>query len=80
LIIGAAHPYLDHSWEVFEGVDGSNPEAFITALETAVNERLSDEVRASVLTNDLWALSAAAKIKRPALDHILPTIEVPCLL
>jgi pimeloyl-ACP methyl ester carboxylesterase len=80
LIIGAAHPYLDHGWEVFAGVDGSNPDAFIAALESAVCERLSDEVRTSVLSNDLWALSAAAKRKRPAMDHILPAIEVPCLL
>jgi pimeloyl-ACP methyl ester carboxylesterase len=80
LIIGSAHPYEDHSWDVFANVDGSNPAAFIAALETALNEHLSDEVKAAVLSNDLWALSAAAKRKRPSLEHVLPAISIPCLL
>lgn len=80
LIVGAAHPYEDNSWEVFDRVDGSNPAAFITALETALNERLSDDIKANVLNNDLWALSAAAKQKRPSMEHTLPAIALPCLL
>ncbi|HEY4317531.1 MAG TPA: alpha/beta hydrolase [Herbaspirillum sp.] len=80
LIIGAAHPYEDHSWDVFAGIDGSNPAAFIDALETALGERLSDDIKANVLNNDLWALSAAAKRRRPSMEHILPGIALPCLL
>lgn len=80
LTIGAAHPYEDHSWDVFAGIDGSNPTAFIAALETALGERLTDEVRTTMLANDLWALAAAAKRKRPAMEHILPGIALPCLL
>ena len=80
LIVGAAHPYEDHSWDVFERVDGSNPTAFIAALETALDERLSEDMKANVLNNDLWALSAAAKQKRPSMEHMLPAIALPCLL
>ena len=80
LIIGAAHPYEDHSWETFADVDGSNAGAFIAALETALSETLSDDVKTAVLNNDLWALSAAARRKRPSMEHILPALDIPCLL
>lgn len=80
LIIGAAHPYEDHSWDAFAGIDGRDPDAFIAAFETVLNERLSAEVKALVLSNDLQALSAAAHQQRPSMENILSAIDTPCLL
>ncbi|MDB5774715.1 MAG: alpha/beta fold hydrolase [Herbaspirillum sp.] len=80
LVIGGAHPYEDHSWDGFHGIDGNDGDAFIAAFETALNERLSDKVRAQVRGNDLLALSAAAQQPRPSMEHVLPALNMPCLL
>jgi pimeloyl-ACP methyl ester carboxylesterase len=77
LIIGGAHPYADHSWDVFRQVDGTDPEAFITALEAVVEQHIPPEVRSLVLANDLQALAAAAQ-ERPSLEDVLPTMIMPC--
>jgi pimeloyl-ACP methyl ester carboxylesterase len=79
LLIGGAHPYADRSWDAFRQVDGTDPEAFIAALEAVVEQRIPPELKPSVLANDLQALAAAAQ-ERPALEDVLPTMAMPCLL
>src|ERR1700682_582057 len=49
-IIGGAHPYAA-SWSAFHGVDGTDPQLFLTALESFVGV-LPPEVRARVLNKD----------------------------
>lgn len=80
LIIGAAHPYQDLSWNAFAGIDGSDAEAFIAAFESVLDEALSADVKTLICANDLHALSAAAQQPRPSLAAILPTMHMPCLL
>jgi pimeloyl-ACP methyl ester carboxylesterase len=79
LLIGGAHPYADRSWDAFRQVDGTDPEAFIAALEAVVEQRAPPELKPRVLANDLQALAAAAQ-ERPALEDVLPTMAMPCLL
>jgi pimeloyl-ACP methyl ester carboxylesterase len=78
LLIGA-HPYADQSWDVFRRVDGRDPEAFLSALESILEQRIEPELKPLVLANDLRALAAAAQ-ERPALDDVLPSMTMPCLL
>ena len=79
LLIGGAHPYADRSWDAFRQVDGTDSEAFITALEAVVEQRVPPELKPHVLANDLQALAAAAQ-ERPPLEEVLPTMAMPCLL
>jgi pimeloyl-ACP methyl ester carboxylesterase len=79
LLLGGAHPYADYSWDAFREVDGRDPEAFVAALESVVAQRIPPEFKPRVLANDLQALAAAAK-ERPALEDVLPTMTMPCLL
>jgi pimeloyl-ACP methyl ester carboxylesterase len=79
LLVAGAHPYADRSWDAFRHVDGADPEAFLSALESVLEQRIAPELRPLVLTNDLRALAAAAQ-ERPALDDVLPTMTMPCLL
>jgi pimeloyl-ACP methyl ester carboxylesterase len=79
LLLGAAHPYADHTWDAFRHVDGTDPEAFIAALEVVVGQRVPPELKPRVLDNDLRALAAAAQ-ERPALEDVLSTMTMPCLL
>eukprot|EP01037_Dinobryon_pediforme_P022632 gene22632-23848_t len=80
LILGAAHPYADNSWDAFKGIDGSDATAFITAFESVLNERISDEVRMLVRANDLQALAAAAQQPRQDMAELLAQIDLPCLV
>ena len=61
LLIGVAHPYVDHSWDAFRQVDGTKPEAFVAAFEAVMAQRIPPELKPSVLANDLQALAAAAR-------------------
>jgi pimeloyl-ACP methyl ester carboxylesterase len=79
LLVAGAHPYVDRRWDAFRHVDGADPEAFLSALESVLEQRIAPELRPLVLTNDLRALAAAAR-ERPALDDVLPSIAMPCLL
>jgi pimeloyl-ACP methyl ester carboxylesterase len=79
LLLGGAHPYADYSWDAFREVNGRDPEAFVAALESGVAQRIPPEFKPRVLANDLQALAAAAK-ERPALEDVLPTMTMPCLL
>lgn len=79
LLLGAVHPYADHTWDAFRHVDGTDPEAFIAALEAVVGQRVPVELKPRVLDNDLRALAAAAQ-ERPALEDVLSTMTMPCLL
>ena len=81
LVIGGAHPYADQSYvEAFGPLDGDDPEAFLTAFESCVEEPIPQEFRPRILANDLRALTAAAAQPRPALDDVLPAMRMPCLL
>ena len=80
LILGAAHPYADTSWDAFKGLDGKDPEAFITAFESVLNERISDQVKMLIRANDLQALAAAAQQPRLSMEELLPQIKMPCLM
>jgi pimeloyl-ACP methyl ester carboxylesterase len=79
LLICGVHPYADRSWDAFRQVDGTDPEAFLAALEAVVEQRIPPELKPRVLANDLQALAAAAQ-ERPALEDVLPTMTMPCLL
>lgn len=79
LVIGGAHPYADRSWDAFLHVDGSDPEAFLAALEAVIEQRIPPLERSLVLVNDLQALAAAAQA-RPSLVDVLPLMTMPCLL
>jgi pimeloyl-ACP methyl ester carboxylesterase len=79
LVIGGAHPFHDPSWDVFKTVSGDDPDGFITALETVIEEQIPIEVQPVVLENDLHALAAAAQ-ERPSLEDVLAKVEMPCLL
>jgi pimeloyl-ACP methyl ester carboxylesterase len=78
LILGGAHPYAERA-EPFHHVDGTDPEAFITALEQFVGMRFTPEIKAQMMENDLQAL-AAAMHDRESLVEVLPTMTMPCLL
>jgi pimeloyl-ACP methyl ester carboxylesterase len=80
LILGAAHPYADLSWDGFKEIDGSDPEAFLAAFETLLNEAITPQVKMLIRANDLVALAAAAKQPRPSQEDLLPQIQMPCLL
>ena len=78
LIIGGAHPYAD-SAEAFRDVDGTDPEAFIAALEKFTGTPATPVSRARILGSDLQAL-AAAMHDRDSLEEVLPTMTMPCFL
>lgn len=80
LILGAAHPYADTGWNVFHGIDGRDPDAFIAAFETLLNERISPQVQMLIRANDLVALAAAAQQPRPSQEDLLPRMDLPCLM
>ncbi|WP_034302812.1 alpha/beta fold hydrolase [Herbaspirillum sp. RV1423] len=80
LILGAAHPYADASWDAFKGLDGTDAEAFIAAFEGVLNERISPEVKMMIRANDLPALAAAAQQPRVSMEELLPLIDMPCLM
>jgi pimeloyl-ACP methyl ester carboxylesterase len=78
LVLGGAHPYADPA-EAFLGVDGSDPEVFIAAMERFARIRATPEVRERLLQNDLRAL-AAAMHPRASQEAELPRMRTPALL
>lgn len=78
-VLGGAHPYRDSSWDAFRQVDGTDPEAFIAALEAVLGERIPPEVKPLIVANDLRALAAAAQ-ERPSLEEVLQVMTMPCML
>lgn len=78
LIVGGAHPY-EEKLDAFRGVDGSDPDAFIAALERFIGERIGSQARRSILQNDLAALCAAAT-GRDSFAPCLGALSVPLLL
>lgn len=80
LTLGAAHPYADTSWDAFKGLDGNDANAFITAFESVLNERISPEVKMMIRANDLRALAAAAQQPRASMEELLPLLDMPCLM
>ncbi|EJN07831.1 alpha/beta fold hydrolase [Herbaspirillum sp. YR522] len=80
LVLGAAHPYADSSWDVFDGIDGRDPDAFIAAFETLLEERISPQLKMLIRGNDLVALAAAAHQPRPSQQDLLRRMDLPCLM
>lgn len=80
LILGAAHPDADNSWNAFKGLDGTDANAFIAAFESVLNERISPDVKMMIRANDLQALAAAAQQPRESMADLLPLMEMPCLM
>ncbi|HTD03471.1 alpha/beta hydrolase [Undibacterium sp.] len=78
LIIGCPHPYAD-SLAAFSHIDGSDPAAFIEALESFIGEAVSKEARPYLLQNDLLALAAAAN-DRMGYAARLHDIQAPLML
>ncbi|HYD59448.1 MAG TPA: alpha/beta hydrolase [Noviherbaspirillum sp.] len=78
LIIGGAHPY-EESFAAFAGIDGSDPDAFIAALESFLGEVISPAMRRMMLLNDLRALCAAAT-DRASLEPALEGMRVPMMM
>jgi pimeloyl-ACP methyl ester carboxylesterase len=60
-------------------VDGSDPEAFVTAFESVMNAPIPPAIRATLLASDTRALAAAAQ-NRPSLIDRLSRIATPCFL
>jgi pimeloyl-ACP methyl ester carboxylesterase len=80
LIVGGAHPFADARWrEQFQGVDGTDPAAFLSAFEATVRDRIPEPARPLVLGNDLRALAASAT-DRPSTEPDLGAARLPCLL
>jgi pimeloyl-ACP methyl ester carboxylesterase len=80
LILGGAHPYAEPIWNVFHGIDGQDPDAFVHAFETLLNETISPQMRMLVKANDLIALASAAQQTRPALPDVFNNLTMPALL
>jgi pimeloyl-ACP methyl ester carboxylesterase len=64
---------------MFAGIDGTDPDAFIAALENFIGETLSREARLFILQNDLAALAAAAN-DRIGYASQLQRIAAPLML
>ncbi len=78
LAVGGVHPLPEDSWQAFIGIDGSDPAAFILALETVVGERFPREARARTVDNDLIALAASVQQRWPP-EGVLERLTMPCL-
>ena len=72
-------PAQENSFASFDGVDGTDPEAFFTAFEAKLGVPLPSDIKARMRQNDLQALAAAAQT-RPSLEEVLPQMTMPCLL
>jgi len=79
LIIGGAHPYARRA----APLDASDPKAFIAAILKGLGVDFAtmpaDKQAECLHDNDFQAL-AAARVDRPALDDMLPTMKMPCFL
>ena len=78
LVIGAADAGRS-GFDAFIGVDGSDYERFVAALEAIVGAPLGEGFRNLLRRRDLRALAAIAQ-PRPSLESVLPTMTMPCLL
>jgi pimeloyl-ACP methyl ester carboxylesterase len=78
LVIGGAQPYPRQS----SPLSASDPKAFVETVVRSLGldfATLSSEKQAEFLDNDFEAL-AAARGDRPDLEHVLPTMRMPCFL
>ncbi len=79
LVIGGASANASVLGTALRHVDGSDPEAFVSAFEALLGVHLVPEYRAMLLASDTRALSAAAQ-DRPSMEGILPNMTMPCLI
>ena len=79
LLIGGASANASVLGTALRHVDGSDPEAFVSAFEALLGVHFVPEVKAMLLASDTRALSAAAQ-DRPSMEGILPNMTMPCLL
>ena len=78
LIVGGAYPNPENL-TAFQGVDGTDSTAFITAFEALIGEALSPMAQEFVKANDLIALAASAQ-PRPNAASELRQLDLPMLL
>ena len=78
LVIGGADPYPT-SFSAFEGVDGSDEQEFVSAMENLLNEKFNEESCQRMLANDLRAMAAAA-VDRKSLEQEVRNSGLSCLL
>ncbi len=78
LVIGGAHPGNKDLF-AFQGVDGTDATAFITAFEAIIGEALSPLAQEFIKANDLVALAASAQ-SRPSVALDLSQLDLPMLL
>ena len=78
LIIGGADPFAT-SFDAFTGIDGSNQDEFVTAMENLLDERFGSATIQRMLANDLRAMAAAA-VDRPTLEQEVLDSTLSCLL
>jgi len=79
LVAGAAAADAFNIASRLQHVDGSDPEAFLSAIESIVKAKYSPEDRAMLLASDTRALAAAAQ-DRPSVVEQLSQIATPCFL
>jgi pimeloyl-ACP methyl ester carboxylesterase len=78
LVIGGQHPY-ERRLPASSRLDGTDPEAFLTALFGRLSSALPPAIREELLANDFQAL-AAAQQDEPSVEDVLPGMAMPCLL
>ena len=78
LVIGGAQPY---GRSLPAHIDASDPKAFLKGMFSGVVnfDTLSADKQEEFLDNDFLAI-AAARVARPSLQEILPTMRMPCFL
>lgn len=79
MMFGGAHPYADLSWNVFNQIEGDNPEVFITTLEEVLQEHIPTAIQLQIRANDLMALTASAQQQRLAQTEYLQQHHIPTL-
>lgn len=79
VVAGGATAEADNIGSRMQHVDGSDPEAFVTAFESLMKAPFPPEIRSAVLASDTRALAAAIQ-DRPSLFAKLSKVTKPCLL
>ena len=78
LILGGAHPGPG-DLTAFQGIDGTDPTAFIAAFEALIGESLSPLAQEFIKANDLIALAASVQSHSNLVSDVSP-LDLPMLL
>ena len=79
LVAGGADADASTTGDRMQHVDGTDPEAFVTAFEAIINAPIPPAVRDKLLASDTRALAAAAP-NRPSLINKVSQVATPCFL